>query len=196
MIHQETEHVVKALARLVEQFKNATRVRELLTALVQPVQEIDDSLWQLVTERDIDSADGVNLDALGAIVGQEREGRDDDTYRLWIRARSLANRSNGHPDDALKILELIAPGTEYDLEETFPAAYLVTVFDLLIPVEQIYQLLALAKPAGVRLNVVYSPDLDETFTLAPGGTLVPGDFDLGFGDSSDPGMGGQLAGIV
>ncbi len=189
--------MAKALARLVEQFKTKSGVNSLVSAIVQPLQGVDDGLYQLLTERWIDDAAGENLDTLGAIVGQAREGRDDDTYRVWIRARSVANRSNGHADDTLQILDLITPTADYALEETPPAAYIVTAFDLGISADSLFQLLSLAKPAGVRLNLIYSEDTANTFTLSDvPNTTTTGDFSKGFGTTANPATGGQLAGVL
>lgn len=194
---REREHVEKALARVVEQFKTSPRLNALLSLFAERDQLVDDQFWELYTERWVDTATGVQLDALGGIVGQEREGRDDATFRLWISARVVANRSNGHPDDTLRILELISAGADYSLEETPPAAYLVNTSDLSIDPQSIFNLLTLAKPAGVRMNLTYNPDADLAFTFSdiPDETTA-GDDDKGFGDTSDPLVGGQLSGIL
>ncbi len=194
---QETEHVEKALARFVEQFKNATNTQALVSALVDELQEIDAALWQLYTQRWVDLAEVVQLDNLGAIVGQEREARDDVEYRLWIKARVFANRSNGHPDDTLHILELIQPSADIEVEPTYPAAYLVHVYGATTSAQSIYNILTLAKPAGVRMNLLSDVDDANSFAFSDtANTLVPGDTARGFGDDGNPATGGQLIGIL
>lgn len=194
---RETEHVTLAIARVVEQFKPAERLQALLSALVGPIQEIDDAVWQLYTERWPAVAEGVNLDMLGEIVGQPREGRDDETYRLWIAARVYVNRSTGKGDDTVHVMALIAPDAEVTVTETFPAAYMVEAVGLTPDPVSIWQILLKVKPAGVQMNFAYSDaDPDFLFTFAPSSTLVAGDTDKGFGDSTNPATGGQLIGLL
>jgi hypothetical protein len=180
----ETEHVAKALARFVEQFKNAENLREMVSALASPLQDVDTALYQLYTQRWVDSAEGKQLDNLGAIVGQEREGRDDVEYRLWIKARVFANRANGHPDDTLRILELIQPDADYEVEPTYPATYLVHVYNATAPAQSIYNILRLAKPAGVRMNLLSDADDSTSFAFSDSGSLETGDNDRGFANDA------------
>lgn len=194
---QETEHAALALARMVEQFQTADNLRALLTAFIAPLQEIDDAVWQLYMERWPAVATGINLDVLGAIVGQAREGRDDTTYRLWIQARVYVNRSTGAADDTLRVLQLIASGSTVTLTEYAPAAYKVEVLGLTPDPTSVWQILRLVKPAGVRMSFAYSPFAPANlFTFAPGSTLVSGNSAQGFGDATTPATGGHLAGLL
>lgn len=85
-----SDHVVRAKNRLIEQYKGKTKVEGVVEALVQPLQDIEDVLLQLKTERWIDSAIGIQLDKIGEIVGIEREyEQGDEDYRLLIKALSL-----------------------------------------------------------------------------------------------------------
>ncbi len=193
-LEQRTDVEARALARVVEQFKHSPRLLAALSAWAGRFQELEDSLWSLFTERWI-SGSGVQLDQLGEIVGQPREGRDDTEYRLWISARVRANRSNGHGDDTLRILELIASEADYFVQETPPAAYRVDAVGLGSDPAAIFQILRLAKPAGVRLDLTYSEEDPEfLFTLAPAGTLVTGDNDKGFANDAQT-TGGHLTGV-
>lgn len=194
---QQTEHQSLALARVVEEFRRSPNFLGLLEVLVAPLQELDDSLWLLYTTRWPDLAEGVQLDALGGIVGQPREGRDDPTYRLWIKARVFVNRSTGTADDSLHVLQLVVPSATAVLTETPPAAYLIYSYGLTEDPEQIARILRQVKPAGVNMNFQYSPfPEDELFAFSSTGSLVSGDVDQGFGDSSNPATGGHLTGLL
>ena len=71
-----------------------------------------------------------------------------------------------------------------------------TVFWMTADPVAVFNILAGAKPAGVRMTFEYSPvAAGEVFTFAPGSSLVTGDLDQGFGDAGDPGVGGQLTGV-
>lgn len=101
------DHVAAALARLPEQFKSKTKIVQLLTALATPAAAIEDAFWQLLVERGVDSAIGVQLDQLGVVVGQERGGLSHSDYRRFIRARIAANRSRGNFEDLIRVANLV-----------------------------------------------------------------------------------------
>lgn len=88
-------------------------------------QVIEDVLWQMISET-IDSASAAQLEVYGDLVGQPREGRDDATYRLWIKTRVLINRSDGTPEDIIRVFDaLVARTASIVLEEGFPAGFVV-----------------------------------------------------------------------
>lgn len=61
-----------AVSRILNQFSASTRYIQLLTSLVTRLEEVDDLLASLATLRWIDTAEGVWLDDVGAIVGIPR----------------------------------------------------------------------------------------------------------------------------
>lgn len=112
----KVDHVEVALRRLPEQFKAKTRIANLLRALVGPFQSLEDALWQLIEERSVDTAIGIQLDQLGHIVGQERGGLSDADYRRYIRARIMTNRSRGSVEDLIRIANLVLAEDDATIE--------------------------------------------------------------------------------
>jgi len=154
---KEDDHVGVALGKLLHQFKNSTDLKNFFSALLSPLQTTEDDLMDLYSLRWPDSAVGLNLDTLGAIVGQPREGRTDSVYRLWIQARILINRSTGKADDSLKLLQLITDsGAEFHIYDQPPAGYLVEIWNQTANIPAIFELLIEAKPAGVKIHLTYS----------------------------------------
>lgn len=172
---QESDHVGVALAKLLHQFKNSQKINELFGAILAPIQTSEDDLFALYEDRWPASAVGAQLDNLGEIVGQPRNGLEDDEYRLWIQARILVNRADGVGDDFLKLLELIAPEATADITDQYPAAVLLETFGLEQDPETIFDLLSLVKPAGVRLHYVYSPETTDLFRYDTVGAGYDGD---------------------
>lgn len=113
---QITDHGQRALDRLPEQFKEQPNLASYLAVFTDQVQDIEDAFWQLFVERSIDTAVGAQLDMLGVIVGQEREGRADEDYRRLIRARIKTNRSSGTINELATITRLVLNDSGYDLE--------------------------------------------------------------------------------
>ena len=188
------DHEAQAQARLVDQFRNSVRVQALIGALVAPVQDLELVLVQLQQERALGTAIGTQLDTLGAIVGQQREGRDDETYRLWIAARALVNRSNGHIDELLEIAALVASEATRGYDETI-GSYTLTLLGLLADPVQIYQILLRAKPAGVGFHLVSSPAGVGLFTLDNDTTLTTSTTE-GLGDTTDGSIGGIFVSAI
>jgi hypothetical protein len=100
------DHVERGLARLPSQFRDKPKLKAFLTVLMTPAQPLEDALWQLLTERDIDTAVGDQLDQIGVIVNQPRLGNDDDTYRRFLYVRIAINRSSGTPEELIRIAKL------------------------------------------------------------------------------------------
>ena len=71
----------------------------------------------------LDGANGTDLNIFGRLVGELREGLTDAPYRRLIRARLLANKSEGLPDELVRIAELATGGESYCFNFTSPAGY-------------------------------------------------------------------------
>ena len=198
VIEKVDDHCADGLALLLAQFQDKPRLAAVLCAFLGSVQETEDAAWQLLTERDLDSAVGAQLDMLGRLVGEAREGRADSEYRPFVRARILINRSNGLAEEVLTILRVVTGGTvELHLREHYPAAFTVEVVGPIpFTPATLLRLLREAKAAGVRVLLEYSllPE-EETFAFAVGST-VELDAARGFGSTLDPAIGGGLAGVA
>lgn len=156
------DHVTEALERLTEQFKDKPNFVAFATALIAPVQDIEDAMQQLLLERDIETAIGAQLDMLGEIVGQARGGLGDDEYRRYVRARIKANRSRGTVEDLLQVARLVLGDADaaLTLRSWGIASYDLTIADQVITDAVATILLAFLKDAtsvGVRPILNYSP---------------------------------------
>lgn len=105
------DHVAEMIARLPGQFRTKTdepnRVERLLTALGGSVQDLWQVMQAVLLLRTIESAAGAQLDVLGRIVKERRDGLDDDTYRRRVRARIAVHRSRGTVEDLITITRLV-----------------------------------------------------------------------------------------
>jgi hypothetical protein len=178
----DAEHVQRGVERLIDRYR-LPRTSALLASWLTEVQAVEDALWQLLVERSLATAEGAQLDVLGAIVGEPRRGRDDETYRLWISARNMVSRSSGVTTELIAIArKLIGPTDTIRLEEYYPAAMVIRLGGILsLDVGyQIAYMLRLAKPAGVLFQMTWTT-AENIFTFAPTvDTPVPPDSPLGF----------------
>lgn len=104
---EETATCQLALSRLRSQFADKPAIRAWVCALATPAQAIEDALQDLLSNRAIDTGEGVQLNIIGKIVGQSRNGLSDDGYRPYLRARIATNRSRGITEDLIKIARLL-----------------------------------------------------------------------------------------
>lgn len=161
--------VTEAVGRLVQQYKTP-KTEALIAALATPAQDLEDALIQVYTMRWIATAVGAQLDVLGEIVGQSRQGFLDDAYRLFIQSRVLVNRASGCPEELYAIFAPLLPaGATQALTYLGTASFLLTlggaaVLDSLAAI--LAQLLRSARAAGVGGQLVWSHLAPSaTFTL-------------------------------
>lgn len=131
-------------------------LEKLLIVLTRPAQELESVLYALYTDRTVERAIGTQLDVIGRIVGQPRNGMVNDDYRRYIRARIVANRSNGTIEDLILISRLILndDSASVVVEYSGPASVIVRIEDVAVDdeiAEVLIGFLRKAKAAGVRL---------------------------------------------
>lgn len=185
----DPEHAARGVDRIIDRYRKP-RTSALLASWLSEVQAVEDALWQLYVERSLATAEGDQLDVLGAIVGQPRDGMGDDTYRIWIRARNLVSRSSGKTTEMLAIARLLVPPPsdpgDVRLEEYYPAAMVIRITS---PVTlelgyQIAHMLHLAKAGGVRFQMTWMETPLLAFRMAP----TPGGESLGSSQGFDSGV--------
>lgn len=141
-----TDHEARGVALLIERYRKP-RISALLASWLHEVQELEDVLMDLL-EHGLER----QLDVQGRLVGQPREGRDDATYLMWIRARVLVNRSSGKTTQLIAVAKAVGV-LAVRLEEQYPAALVIhsdLSFDLPTGL-QVAKLLHLAHAGGVAL---------------------------------------------
>lgn len=172
LIGGKADHVTAALNRLPAQFNTKPKIRAMLTAFANPAVTIENALFQLLTQRAIDTSEGVQLDAIGEIVGQPRAGLIDNQYRLYLRARIATNKSRGTVEDLIRIATLILDDATITvrIETIGPASVEMQLLGAAITNTRAGIMISFlhdAVAAGVRLDLISSPgEVDDTFTTA------------------------------
>lgn len=170
------QHLARALERLAEQFKGRTKIEALITALMTAFQDVENALQQVLLERTIDTATGVQLDMLGVIVGQDRGGLSDADYRRFVRARIAVHRSKGTTSDMIRIGALIVndPAAKFVVRTVWDAGFILEVTGVAVSTATASALIAMLRAAvsgGVRILVVSSsvaPSQTFRFDTGPG----------------------------
>jgi Protein of unknown function (DUF2612) len=168
-----------ALARLPEQWKNKPLVTGLLTALVSPLQDIENALQQMLTLRDISTAFGAQLDQIGDWVVQPRNGLIDSVYQRYLYAKITANFSSGTSEQLITISKLILNDAVLLISVLTQgiAAVVVRVTGADVPstttADALISFLKLGTKAGVRVILEYENAPDAGTFYFPRSAFAP-----------------------
>lgn len=167
------DHVAEALARRPQRMKSQTVRSAYLAIWVGPLQDVEDAMQSLLTGYTIRAAVGDQLDVLGDLVGEPRNGEtDDEVYRRRVRTRIVVNRSRGTTEDLIKVSRQYLGDSAYVVDvDTVGAAAAVVRLTGAEPTDAVAAVLARflgeGKSGGVRLILEYlTVDEEDSFTLA------------------------------
>lgn len=184
-IIKKTTHNTEALARLLEQDKDKTKIENLLALVLAPqIQDLENAIFQILTDTVLDVAVGVQLDNFGTIVDQARNGQNDTDYRQTLRAKTLLNNAQGTLEEIIILIDLLTGGgLEIEIVEDFPAHFDAIINDPLpvgVDGPQMAAFVLQAKPAGVKGIIQFH-------------TATPFQYDTGLGyDEGEYGAGPGL----
>lgn len=191
---QSLEHIAQARALLITQFKGSASLGALLDSYIQQVQLLENAAFDVLNSRTVESASDAQLDLLGKLVGQPRNGMEDKDYRLCINARIAINVGSGTADQLLNLFILL--GETPSIYVTPPASFYLYMPSISSDTAASYApLVAIAKAAAVASAVVYSTiDDAHTFTFSDNDT-EQSSTTQGWADDAQT-TGGQLADVV
>lgn len=216
----------RAIALLASQFQirnpdgSLTNLQKIVQALSMQAQVINTQQQLLQTMRYLNTAQGVQLDGLGEIVGLTRiPGQSDDSYRQDLQFQIFINQSNGTPEDIISILKYLTDASTIWYNEQYPAAYQIATNGLFFPdnPSDLVSVIQSVTSAGVSISsivatyntnpFVFSGDpFDEQFyvnpnvndpnqfnelQVDPGTGLV--NFFVNIGNTINPNFGGGFA---
>lgn len=177
-----------AIARLTGQFQNSPKLQALMAAIVGPLTTLETDADAVIAERWINTAIGAQLDGCGAIVGEARQGRDDDAYRVAIKFRVFVNISKGTPTNQIRGLKFLTDPTDCQYLEAYPATALLFTNGFFVDykIQPAMQDLSPAAISDVPVAVSFA---DKPFRFSrepiPGELFVNGDADYLTANGSD-----------
>jgi hypothetical protein len=190
-ITKKTNHVDEAQDHLIEQFRGKANFNAMIAALVEQIQDLEEAAFEVFEQTDIYSAVGVQLDGIGAIVGQPRQGRNDVDYRIAIFARIAVNISSGTPEEIINALLLFEPSNLIQVFEFFPAQFTV---EYLMPIiadgQTMARVLNTIRPAGVYGQLLWHTTVDTFQFSSTSSSEI--DSTKGFSNAAQT-TGGQFA---
>lgn len=147
-----------AVDRLPAGLYGKPRLEAFVRALAHGCQLLEDEIAARAMALGLDTANGADLDTLGEIVGERRDGLDDEDYRRFIAARLLARKCLGTPDELVAILELVAAPCVAVHFDMFAAGFRL-YFGRTLPLAdemlgRVRRFMVAVKPAGVTMLLV------------------------------------------
>lgn len=118
---------------LPQQYKDASNLNKLLEVIVSPFNELKDVFVDIKNLLDIENNSGVQLDLIGEIVVQKRNGLNDADYRKLLRFKIKKNTSKATVEDIVSILKFLTNGTRVVYSDNPPAAYTIYTNGQTIP---------------------------------------------------------------
>jgi len=169
-----------------------TLFSKLIQSLAAQIQNLENATWDTGTLRRLDVATVAQLDSIGEIVGETRQGKSDPEYKTAIIAKIHMNASCGEPERLIAAIKTLTGATIVVYREMFPASVYIN-FESDTVVNQLYNYIQRLCPAGVQLLLVQSDD-DDAFMFASGSSSEV-DTDHGFSDLSQI-TGGKLSNLL
>jgi hypothetical protein len=170
----------KGQDRLISYFKGLPGWNKLLASYLGPLDEIKSVLLDILAKYDIDVATSEQLNVLGRLVDEPRSGREDNSYRIAVRARIRANISQSTIEDIIEIIEAaLAREVQITVLDIYPAAAQVTIAPTNVlsdeDVETLNRFVNIGKALAVNVAFIYSPpnsfgltNVDETLNTGKG----------------------------
>lgn len=152
------DHTERAPGLLLWQYQDKPRMLAYLDILMGQVNSLEDLSQQLLVERSIDTAIGVQLDTIGKIVDLLRGTLTDSEYRLFLRGKVYCNVGDGQGPQFIYLLVDIL-GFEYAVIDEYSYGEVNVFASGVVHDSVVFALLQLLVGSGIRLAWVYSPQL-------------------------------------
>lgn len=104
------------LTYLLQQYKDKPKFKGILQALNTQAENLETAIFELRDNYWISSAEGDQLDVLGAIQNESRLGRTDTNYRTAILARIGVNNGSGEFETIISALTTLFGATVVQLK--------------------------------------------------------------------------------
>lgn len=156
-------HTEVGLDRLITKFKDKPIVVGLLKSYLDEFNTLEDLFFQLLEDRGIYTAEGQQLDILGALFNVPRLGLADSTYRSAILLKISQKDDDGTTEVFMDRLRIASNSDVVDFWEHESGdvhALIGAGFN-----QSIYSQLENTVPAGVNL-VLYIDDLGDSLKLS------------------------------
>jgi hypothetical protein len=146
-----------------------SNVSKFVRAFADQIQILEDTTADVKALRQLQYAEEIQLDEIGAIVGENRQGKTDADYRIAILSRINTNASRGEPERLISALKQITESTDVRYKETYPATVQIA-FSAPLVVDGLKQYMQSVCAGGVQLILEqHSTSAPFVFDIGPEG---------------------------
>ena len=158
---RNTSYKTEAITNFIEQFRSSTNLHNLACSYLEQIQLLEEAFHLILDKFNLQCAVGDQLDILGRIVNENRQGQTDDEFRQAIRTKIRANVSEGTIEDIIAIAKsALNQAGSIEVTEAFPGTAFVRVNGVTlnaIESAQLKKFLVLGSPAGVQIFYIFIP---------------------------------------
>lgn len=148
---------------LPEQYKSADNFNKILLVFSSAFDDLKDVNDDLKNVLNIDDNEGAQLDLIGDIIVEKRNGRSDVDYRTGIKFKIFKNSSRGFVDDIVKALKFITSADLVIYSDNPPASYTIYTNGQNLP-SDLQSMIDKLSAAGVSV-IVYASDGEVPFIM-------------------------------
>jgi hypothetical protein len=140
----------------IEQFKSSENFNKVLRVAASTFDELDIVFANLKVILNITNSSGKQLDLIGHIIVERRNGRNDVDYRSALTLKIFKNTSRAFVEDIVKILTIVTNATKVVYSDNPPAAYTIYTNGETLPTN-IKTIIDKLSAAGVAV-LIYASD--------------------------------------
>lgn len=147
----------------IQQFADSSNFNKLLEVFASTFDELQTVFDNIKLILSIDNSSGKQLDLIGHIIVQSRNGQSDVDYRKSLKIKIFKNSSKAFVEDVIKILKLITEATRVVYSDNPPASYTIYTDGEVLP-STIHRIMDRLSAAGVSV-LVYASDGETPFIM-------------------------------
>lgn len=161
-IDYESNWEGRLMRRLYEQFKGLRNWTLYVKALARQFQDLEDAFQSVPSIVSIDDSIGAQLDNLGRLIGQPRTGLGDATYRQYLKARIIANKSNGTAENIYSVFRALFDSIGFIIRNGGNKSFALQIIGTITPTQSAAarDFLIDSKEAGARAIIEFATVAD------------------------------------
>jgi len=96
---------------------------DILESADNQFNEIENAGFQLLLNMWLENAAGFQLDVIGIVVGLERQGKDDTSYKSLLYTKIDINVSSGQPEKIISAVKILFNAENVEYTPVYPAKF-------------------------------------------------------------------------
>ena len=120
MTVERIDHIAQAHDLMLFQHEGKETTTAILDSWINPIQSMEDSLLDMMSNSGITNAQGEMLNIIGGWMGVDRNGRADPEYRTAILGQAAIINADGTAENLLETMRVLGSTNYVTFEEYYP----------------------------------------------------------------------------